>query len=54
VTEPYYTRFPGGSGLGLPIVERIASAHGWTLRIESVLSHGTRASLDGLSIVEPS
>ena len=53
VTGPYYTRFPGGSGLGLPIVERIASAHGWSLRIASVLSHGTRVSLDGLSIVEP-
>jgi len=54
VTEPYYTQFPGGSGLGLPIVERIASAHGWKLRIESILNHGTRSSLDGLSIVEPS
>jgi signal transduction histidine kinase len=54
VTEPYYTRVPGGSGLGLPIVERIVSAHGWRLRIESVPSHGTRASLDGLTIVEPS
>lgn len=54
VTEPYYTRFSGGSGLGLPIVDRIASAHGWRLRVESVLSHGTRASLEGLSLVEPS
>ena len=52
VTEPYYTRFPGGSGLGLPIVERIASAHGWRLRIASVPKHGTRASLEGLSISE--
>jgi signal transduction histidine kinase len=54
VTEPYFTQFPGGSGLGLPIVERIASAHGWALRIESVLNHGTKSSLVGLSIVEPS
>jgi len=54
VTEPYFTQFPGGSGLGLPIVERIASAHGWALRIESVLNQGTKSSLVGLSIVEPS
>ena len=54
VTEPYFTRFSGGSGLGLSIVEQIASAHGWRLRITSVLGQGTRAALDGITIVESS
>ena len=52
VTEPYFTRFAGGSGLGLPIVEQIAASHGWRLTITSVAGQGTQASLEGLAIVE--
>ncbi|HNR29319.1 MAG TPA: ATP-binding protein [Candidatus Hydrogenedentes bacterium] len=51
VTEPYFTRFSGGSGLGLSIVDQIAVAHGWRLRIESRLGQGTEAILEGISIV---
>lgn len=54
VTEPYFTRFSGGSGLGLPMVDQIAAAHGWRLRVTSVLGQGTQAALEGISIVEPS
>ena len=32
---------PGGTGLGLPIAQRIAAAHGGTLRIESLSGEGT-------------
>jgi signal transduction histidine kinase len=53
VTEPYFTRFSGGSGLGLSIVDQIAAAHGWRLRISSVLGQGTQAALDGITIMEP-
>jgi signal transduction histidine kinase len=48
VTEPYFGRFDGGSGLGLPIVEQIARAHGWTLLVESSPGNGARVSLQGL------
>ncbi len=52
VTEPYFTRFAGGSGLGLPIVEQIAASHGWRLRITSAVGQGTQAALEGLALVE--
>ena len=52
VTEPYFTRFAGGSGLGLPIVEQIAASHGWRLRISSLVGQGTQVSLEGLASVE--
>jgi signal transduction histidine kinase len=51
VTEPYFTRFPGGSGLGLSIVDQIAVAHGWRLSITSVFGQGTQASIGGIRIV---
>lgn len=52
VTEPYFTRFEGGCGLGLTIVEQIAKAHGWTLGFESAPGAGTRVFLDGIREVE--
>lgn len=54
VTEPYFTRFSGGSGLGLSMVSQITAAHGWRLTITSAVGQGTRASLEGISIVEAS
>ena len=54
VTEPYFTRFEGGSGLGLSIVKQIAQAHGWEVNVSSDLGHGTRVSLDGIDEVERS
>jgi signal transduction histidine kinase len=52
VTEPYFTRFEGGSGLGLSLVKQIAQAHGWEINISSDLGRGTRVSLDGIDEVK--
>ncbi len=54
VTEPYFTRFKGGSGLGLSIVDQIAAAHGWRLRIVSSPGKGTQVTLEDISVVESS
>ncbi len=39
---PEHTTKPGGSGLGLTIVERIVTAHGGTIAVASEPGHGTR------------
>ena len=51
VTEPYFSRFPGGAGLGLALVEDAARACGWRLRIASEPGHGTEVSLDGMHAI---
>ncbi|MCP4642575.1 MAG: hypothetical protein GY851_19175 [bacterium] len=51
-TEPYFSRFEGGCGLGLAIVEDIVRAHGWTLGIESEQGKGARVSLAGMRVAE--
>lgn len=52
VTEPYFSRFSGGSGLGLSIVEQIATSHGWRLKLASVEGRGTQATLEGIALSE--
>lgn len=47
VKEPYFSRFEGGTGLGLPIVEQIARAHGVTLELMPRPEGGTYARLRG-------
>jgi nitrogen fixation/metabolism regulation signal transduction histidine kinase len=42
---PGFTTKPGGSGLGLGIVERIVSEHGGTIRVERPGARGTRFRL---------
>jgi signal transduction histidine kinase len=44
-TDPFYTTRPSGTGLGLPIVQRIIEAHGGRMEISSNPGHGTRVSL---------
>ncbi|MBI5095289.1 MAG: hypothetical protein HZB26_23000 [Candidatus Hydrogenedentes bacterium] len=51
VTEPYFTRFDGGTGLGLTVVDQIVRAHGWSLRIDSNAGKGTVVSIEGVSPV---
>lgn len=43
--EPFHTTKAVGTGLGLPIVKRIAQAHGGTLSIHSVKGRGTAVTL---------
>lgn len=43
--DPFFTTRPSGTGLGLPIVQRIVAAHGGTLQMESEPQHGTTVRL---------
>ncbi len=45
IFEPFFTSKPGGTGLGLPIVQRIVDAHGGQIALESDAQNGTRARL---------
>jgi two-component system, sporulation sensor kinase E len=45
ITEPYFTRRKGGSGLGLFIVQRILHEHGGHLELLSEPGRGTRANI---------
>jgi signal transduction histidine kinase len=42
VFEPFYSKKRGGTGLGLAIVNRIVSAHGGRIEVESAPGRGTR------------
>jgi signal transduction histidine kinase len=43
--DPFFTTRPSGTGLGLPIVQRIMAAHGGELRLSSEQGKGTTATL---------
>jgi signal transduction histidine kinase len=43
--DPFYTTRPSGTGLGLPIVQRIVEAHGGWLGIDSAEGAGTTVTL---------
>jgi two-component system, NtrC family, sensor histidine kinase HydH len=45
VFEPFYSTKPGGTGLGLPIAQRIVAEHGGRLVIESKPGAGTIATV---------
>jgi signal transduction histidine kinase len=41
VFDPFYSRKPTGSGLGLTIAQRIVAAHGGRIEVESAPGQGT-------------
>jgi signal transduction histidine kinase len=45
IFDLYYTTKPGGSGIGLSMVYRIAQLHGGEVEVESTLGRGTRFRL---------
>ncbi|MFQ3284052.1 MAG: signal transduction histidine kinase [Natronomonas sp.] len=49
VFEPGYTVAGDGTGLGLTIVKRIATAHGWTVTVAESDSGGARFEVTGLA-----
>jgi signal transduction histidine kinase len=45
VFEPFFSRRKGGTGLGLPIVQRVAEAHGGSVGVENRPQGGARFTL---------
>lgn len=45
ILQPFFTTKHRGSGLGLPIVKKIAEAHGGTIQVASELGAGTTATV---------
>jgi signal transduction histidine kinase len=45
IFEPLYTTKPGGTGLGLYIVQEIVAAHGGQITVASVEGQGTTFSM---------
>jgi two-component system sensor histidine kinase HydH len=45
VFDPYFTTKPAGTGLGLPIVQKIVEAHGGEVRLASKPGKGTTATV---------
>ena len=52
VFEPFFTSKSRGTGLGLPIVQRIVSAHGGEISLTSDRDNGTRAILRLPAVVD--
>ncbi|WP_336037190.1 PAS domain-containing sensor histidine kinase [Halobacterium yunchengense] len=51
VFEPGQTSTTGGTGLGLPIVDEIADAHGWTVAVTAASRGGARFQFSGVDVL---
>jgi len=49
IFEAGYTTSEGGTGFGLSIVERIADAHGWSIRVVESADGGARFEITGVA-----
>lgn len=52
VFEAGYSSHPDGTGFGLRIVDQVATAHGWDVRVEESPAGGARFTVSGVEFVE--
>jgi signal transduction histidine kinase len=52
IFNPFFTTRPGGTGLGLPAVRRIARAHGGNVEVTSSVGEGSTFTLR-LPVIQP-
>jgi signal transduction histidine kinase len=45
IFQVFYSSKPGGTGLGLPIAQRVMEGHGGNIQVESSTGAGTRFTL---------
>jgi len=45
IFRPFYSKSPGGTGLGLPTTRRIVEAHDGTIEVQSAVGRGTRFAI---------
>jgi two-component system sensor histidine kinase PilS (NtrC family) len=45
IFQPFVSKKPGGTGLGLAIAQRIVTAHGGRIDLESAPDHGSRFTI---------
>jgi len=45
IFRPFYSKSPGGTGLGLPTTRRIIEAHDGTIEVQSAVGRGTRFAI---------
>ena len=45
IFRPFYSKRPGGTGLGLPTTRRIIEAHDGTIEVQSAVGRGTRFAI---------
>jgi signal transduction histidine kinase len=45
IFRPFYSKRPGGTGLGLPTTRKIIEAHDGTIEVQSAVGRGTRFAI---------
>jgi two-component system sensor histidine kinase HydH len=45
IFRPFYSKRPGGTGLGLPTTRKIIEAHDGTIEVQSAIGRGTRFAI---------